>query len=48
MTFKQLYLGIKSHLEKCVKGESVVFTHRCFFGYEFHIKAVAKSDEESK
>lgn len=40
MTFKQLYANIKDYLQKCVDGETLVFTHRGFYGYRFEIKAV--------
>ena len=48
MTFKQLYASIKQNLQKCVNGETLVFTHRGFYGYKFEVKAVERSKKEAK
>lgn len=47
MTFKQLYANIKKYLDRCINGETLVFTHRGFYGYEFHIKAIKHNKDSS-
>jgi hypothetical protein len=45
MTFKQLYANIKKHLQDCVNGKTLVFTHRGFYGYRFEVKAVKDKEQ---